>query len=175
MKNFITVFKLAWLSMLLYPFAALASWIVGTLGSWLISPFLAAWSVLTKNPTPGGLWVYFYTHDNTLDGGWDDDVDGYADPATLSAWGLFKQRLRWICRNPGYGLNAFLLGFKDTANVKIVFEDGIPWPEDSYWYVIQSDKGWKFFGYRGKKAWVGWNYLNYGGYHQVKTRPWRFR
>jgi hypothetical protein len=169
------VFKQAWYSMLAYPVLALLSWFVGTFGSWILSPFLAAWSVLTDNNKPGGWWVYFYTHDNTLDGGWDDQVRGFEDPATLSKGKLFLQRMKWICRNPGYGFNAFLLGFKDTPKVQIIFEDGIPYPEDHYWYVIQSDKGWKFFGYRGKKAWVGWNYLNYGGYHQIKTRPWRFK
>src|ERR1044072_696243 len=169
------VVKQAWYSMLIFPVLILLSWIVGTLGSWLISPVLALYSVIAKTPTPGGLWVWFYTHDNTLDGGFDAGIDGYKDPKTLNPFSLWWQRTCWICRNPGYGFNAFVLGFKHTENVKIVWDDGIPYPEDHYWYVIQSDGGWKFFGYRGKKAWVGWNYLNYGGWHQLKTRPWRFK
>jgi hypothetical protein len=173
---FWTVFKKAWLSMLIFPPLFLISWIVGTLGSWLISPFLAAYSVVEKTATPGGLWRLFYTHDNTLDGGFDAGIRGYKDPTTLNAGELWWQRVCWICRNPGYGLNALVFGFEHTSNFAIIFEDGIPYPEkDGYWYVIRSDKGWKFFGYRGPKAWVGWNYLNYGGYHQLKTRPWRFK
>lgn len=173
---FWTVFRKAWFSMLIYPPLFLISIIVGTLGSWLLSPFLAAYSVEKKTNTPGGLWRLFYTHDNTLDGGWDERIGGYKDPATLDNFQLCWQRMRWICRNPGYGLNALLFGFQHTDNVKLVFEHGVPYPEkDGYWYVIQSDAGFKFFGYRGPKAWVGWNYRNYGGYHQLKTRPWRFK
>lgn len=171
---FWTVFKKAWLSMLIYPLLFVLSWLI-TFASWALSPLLATWSVTSRSNTPGGLWRWFYSHDNTLDGGWDVGIRGYKDPATLSWYKLIWQRMCWICRNPGYGFNAFVLGFKHTNNVQIVFEKGIPYPEDSYWYVIQSDNGWKFFGFRGDKTWVGWNYLNYGGYHQLKTRPWRFK
>lgn len=169
------VFKMAPLSVVVFPFLILLSWIVGTFGSWVISPLLASWSVITKNPTPKGFWAWFYTHDNTLDGGWDVGIDGYKNPLELSFFGLIWQRMCWICRNPGYGFNAFVFGFKGQDNVDTVFQSGIPYPPDKYWYVVKDQATGKlYFGYRGKKAWVGWNYLAYGGYHQLKTRPWSF-
>lgn len=171
---FWTVFKKAWLSMLVFPILFVLAWVM-TLLSFIVSPVLSAYSVLTKNKTPGGVWAWFYTHDNTLDGGFDEGIDGYKDPQTISKVKLWVQRMKWICRNPAYGFKAKVLGFKHTDKVSIVFEHGIPYPEvDGYWYVVQSDGGGKFFGYRGPKVWVGWNYLNYGGYHQLKVRPWRF-
>lgn len=173
---FWTVFKKAWLSMLIFPFLFVLTWIVGTLGSYLLSPLIATYSVVNDTNTPGGILRWWYTHDNTLDGGWDERIDGYKDPITLSPLKLLWQRMKWICRNPGYGFKAMVMGFEHTPNVALIFEDGIPYPEkDGYWYVIRSDGGWNFFGYRGPKVWFGWNYLNYGGWHQLKVRPWRFK
>lgn len=167
---FFKVFKLAPLSMITYPFYLLLSWIA-TLLAFILSPLIAAISVITGKNQVSGFLSYFYTHDASLDGGIEQGKDGY-DPNAKGVK-LWWQRVSWICRNPAYKFVAHVLGFKDEGS-ELIFEHGEAWPNSDYWTVVRSPRGYNYFGYRGKKCWFGWNYMSYGGYHQVKSKPYKF-
>ncbi len=145
--------------------------------AYLLSPFLAAYSVrrgIDVLPYPLSL---LHTHDNTLDGG---QKQGYEIGGT--GWKLWWQRTRWICRNPGYGFDAYILGF-DHAGYVVLSESG-PAPDFSeprafYSNRMRAADGKLYFTWRRNiplvsghflKIWVGWNYMAYGGVkHQLKT------
>lgn len=160
-------FKLAPLSLLIYPVAALLSW-VATLLAWILSPLIAGISVVKGTDNVGGFLSYFYTHNASLDGGIAQGVKGYKEG--LTGFKLWWQRTCWVCRNPAYKFCAYILGFSGDG-AKLIYEDGSKIKPYGYWYVVETAKGWKFFGYRGKRCWVGWNYRTYGGRHQLKSKP----
>lgn len=166
---FLEVFKLAPTSFIIFPFCVIASWMMKGLAC-LLSPLIAGISMTTGKNEVGGILAYFYTHDASLDGGIDGGFPGY-DPQAKGLK-LWWQRIRWICRNPAYRFNAHILGF-DAATSKIIFEHGVQdWPNFNYWTVIESKGGWRFFGWRGDRdLWFGWNYIPYGGRHQLKAKP----
>ena len=145
--------------------------------AYVSSPLLSAYSVwrgIDVLPYPLSL---LHTHDNTLDGG---QRQGYE--VGVTGWKLWWQRTCWICRNPGYGFDAYILGF-DHVGYMVLSESGdIPdfsKPNALYANRMQSADGKRYFTYRrnvplyGKrylKVWVGWNYMAYGGVkHQIKT------
>ena len=145
--------------------------------AYLLSPILAAYSVwrdIVVLPHPFNL---LHTHDNTLDGG---QKQGYAIGVT--GWRLWWQRTCWICRNPGYGFDAYVLGFEHVGYV-VLSESG-PAPDFStpsafYSNRMRAADGKDYFTWRRNiplwggrflKIWVGWNYMAYGGVkHQIKT------
>lgn len=155
------------LSVVIYPWLALLSWVV-TLLAWILSPLIAGISVVKGTNNVGGFLSYFYTHNASLDGGVEQEVDGYDKDA--KGLKLFWQRTCWVCRNPSYKFNAYILGFSGDG-AKLIWEEGSRKAPYGYAYVVQSPKGWKFFGYRGKRSWIGWNYRTYGGRHQLKSKP----
>ena len=163
------VFKLASLSFLIFPFCALLSWLMKGVAC-LLSPLIATISMITGKNEVGGILSYFYTHDATLDGGAEGGHDGY--DINAKGFKLWWQRIKWICRNPAYKFNAYVLGV-DAQTSKIIFAEGLnDWPNFNYWTVIETKGGWRLFGYRGTKdIWFGWNYIPYGGRHQLKAKP----
>lgn len=133
----------------------------------LLSPLLSAISVIAGvNVLPGPL-AWFHTHDATLDGGQTQQKALY--PSGVKGWELFKQRTRWICRNPGYGFAANVVGIPmsdvvETGTLKTglkhtFYKDGkkIGWGWRRDWYY--TDK--KF-----AKIWFGWRHPSNDG----KTR-----
>jgi hypothetical protein len=165
---FWTVAKLAPMSVAIYPFAALMSWLM-KLVAWFMSPVIATVSMITGKNEVGGWLAYLYTHDASLDGGVEAGLPGYEASAT--GFRLWWQRVRWVCRNPAYRFNAYVLGFAAEGSV-LIFEAGDQWPNFRYWTVMRSAGGWHFFGYRGKNdRWFGWNYMAYAGRHQIKSKP----
>lgn len=155
---------------------AFASMLVN-LAAYVLSPSLAAYSVwrgIDVLPYPLNL---LHTHDNTLDGG---QKQGYEIGVT--GWKLWWQRTCWIWRNPGYGFDAYVLGF-DHAGYRVLRESG-PVPDFSqpsafYSNVMMAANGRRYFTWRRNiplfggcflKVWIGWNYMAYGGVkHQIKT------
>lgn len=148
-----------------------------TIICYIISPLLAAWSVLANIDVLPWPFSLFHTHDNTLDGG---QKQGYEIGVT--GWKLWWQRTRWICRNPIYGFNAYIFGF-DHDGYRVLRESGaVPdfsKPSAYYSNVMEDAGGRRYFTYRRNiplfggrfiKVWVGWNYVAYGGIkHQLKT------
>lgn len=150
-----------------------------TLICYIISPILAAWSVLADIDVLPYPFSLFHTHDNTLDGG---QKQGYEIGVT--GWKLWWQRTRWICRNPIYGFNAYVFGFNHEGYS--VLEENVPLSTQDfgkggaiYSNVMQAANGKQYFTYRRNyklpfgyyiKQWIGWNYVAYGGIkHQLKT------
>jgi len=160
--------KLAPWSFLIYPLGFIASWVMTFLTWGVMCWVIATISMITgRNVVP---WLgWFYTHDASLDGGIEQHKDGY-DP-NAKGLKLWWQRVCWICRNPAYRFNAYVLGFAAEGSV-LIFEAGDQWPNFRYWTVMRSAGGWHFFGYRGKNdRWFGWNYMAYAGRHQIKSKP----
>ncbi len=112
--------------------------------AYILSPFLALWS-MKYGPILPGMWRWFSTLNNTLDGGWDDHVEGFKDPATLNKFQLWWQRTRWTWRNPCNGWQSELLGIKSIDQGFTVKKD-IP-----------------LFGKFYLKLWLGWNPNKRGG------------
>lgn len=163
------VFRLAPVSVAVYPIAFVLAKIA-VLFAYALSPLIAGISIATGKNEVGGLLSYLYTHNASLDGGVEQGVEGYRDG--LTGFSLWWQRVCWICRNPAYKFAAYVLGFS-TDGATVIFDNGLihrtaPY---GYWSVVQSAGGWKWFGYRGRNCWYGWNYREYGGRHQVKGKP----
>jgi len=160
------VFRLAPLSVAVYPFFALQAW-VATIIAWALSPLIAGISMATgKNEVR--IFSLLYTHDASLDGGIEQGKDGY-DP-NANGFKLWWQRACWICRNPAYGFCAYIVGYPAEGSV-IIFESGSPYPPVSHWTVIELKHGRRIFGYRNKSRWFGWKHAAIAGRHQLKSKP----
>jgi len=163
---FLQVFRLAPVSVAVYPFLVPIAWLM-TLASYVLSPIIAGISMATgKNVVPSLGWLY--THDASLDGGIEQSKDGYDSAAT--GWKLWWQRICWICRNPAYGFVAGPLGFSSEGST-LILESGKPYPPVSYWTVNQLKSGRRIFGYRSGSRWCGWKYTPIAGRHQLKSKP----
>jgi hypothetical protein len=121
--------ELWWWTLLLYFFSA---------------PFFGLLAFVT-GPTIPMPFRLFSTLNNTLDGGWDDHVSGFKDPATLSAFRLWLQRTRWTYRNPCNGWQSQGYGVADVTKA----------------FTVKKDIPLLFRFYI--KFWAGWNPSMRGG------------
>ncbi|MBX4954293.1 hypothetical protein HJB76_02135 [Rhizobium lentis] len=135
--------------------------------SYLLSPVLAALSLLTGPRLPGIL-QWFSTLDADLDGGIGQGVKGYR--ADLTGWGLWWQRTCWICRNPAHGWQSRLLGMPAAGT--IIIKQQITETPKNQWYVMETAKGVRFFCFKRDqplvggfylKIWLGWVNKAYDG------------
>ncbi|AKE44767.1 hypothetical protein AU106_gp136 [Sinorhizobium phage phiM9] len=185
MKDILTIIKLAPKNFFLFPFYAVSAWMM-TILTYIISPFLSAWSVIADInvlPYPFNL---FHTHDNTLDGG----QKALKWPVPESKIGLWWQRIRWMWRNSAYGYKAFVIGFK-TEDHKVIFSKSVGNRQFDkggsvlYIVVMEDAKGERYWSYRrdyelfGKyfsKQWLGWTYTARDGiHHQLKCLPFSWK
>lgn len=132
--------------------------------SYLLSPFIAFLSVLIGKDTMPAPFHWFYTNDDTLDGG--QHQLGWPKVSGLA---LVKQRILWICRNPGYGWAAYVFGFKEKGAVvikEIGSNTGFDGSKSARWYCVKrAADGKTYFGYRRNipygnryiKIWFGWD------------------
>ena len=142
---------------------------------YITSPLWALIAALFNiNKLPGILsWVH--TQDN--------DIYGQPDmpPAPTNFKERFKTAVWWLCRNPGYGFDSRVLGFKssDITSQVLVKEFGsFNSGKTAVRYDTISVKGKKYFSYRrdqslgrGRyiKMWFGWhNGLDQNGYRMLK-------
>lgn len=141
--------------------------------TWLLAPFLAAFSVIFNYPNLPGYLAYFHTNDDDLDGG--QHQLGWPKVKGVKLW---IQRMSWLFRNPAYGFAAFVFGFS-TVGMKVLEQtskgtDGDKTWENtktnSVWFLMQAANGKKYFSYRRDqhlfgaryiKIWFGWNYMAY--------------
>ena len=82
--------------------------------AYILSPFLAAYSVLagvSVLPYPLNL---FHSHDDDLDGGQHQN-----DWPKVTGLKLIWQRTHWICRNPAYGFKAYWFGIPAKGTLVI--------------------------------------------------------
>jgi hypothetical protein len=141
--------------------------ILFVLSAFLLSPFLAALSMLQGRPTLPGFLQWWSTVDDTLDGGQHQHPEIYTVGAT--GFSLWWQRTCWICRNPAHGWGTRLLGFP-TSGMTIVSGTGY-----DGWTIMRAANGSTYFSYRwdgSRKLWIGWNPKAYDGvYHQYEFQP----
>jgi hypothetical protein len=126
----------------------------------ILSPLIALYSVVTKNPAPK-IFAWFYTHDDDLDGNHPLYI-----PVPTNVFKLWWNRTCWICRNPAYGFAAKAVGFKtsDVVCETTVIKDG---------WVNKFYKKGKLvgFGYRKlnneRNIWIGWASPSHDGKHYM--------
>ncbi|RXT18774.1 hypothetical protein B5P46_28195 [Rhizobium leguminosarum] len=141
--------------------------LVFVLLSYLLSPALAALSLLTGPRLPGIL-QWFSTLDADLDGGISQRVKGYEPD--LTGWDLWWQRTCWICRNPAHGWQSELLGM--PAFGTIIAQQWISEDPKQQIYLMQTARGVRFFCFKRDqplfggfylKLWFGWVNKSYDG------------
>lgn len=132
------------------------------------------WWVPAFSSAEGNLpsWLkWFQTFDATLDEGWKN---GYF-PVTGIPTGLalFKLRVRWLYRNPGYGFSYYALGVTfepGSWRVRVYRTNGVS-------SLFFATCGLKFnFEYGGplgeyKLGWKAWNYYDTTA-KVFKSTPW---
>lgn len=101
------------------------------------------------------------TFDASLDAGWRD---GYFDHGSL-----YRNRVAWLYRNPGYGFGYWVLGCAfDPAQWRVIAYR----PDGSLFFAIGP--GGRFnlcgrIGLRFKFGWKAWNMWDGAGW---KSQPW---
>ena len=125
-----------------------------------LSPVVAAWSVIARDPAPR-IFAWLYTHDDDLDGNHPLYL-----PVPTNPIKLWWNRTCWICRNPSYGFAAYVLGLKiDEVTVETT-QVGNGWTDTFY-------KNGKVvgFGYRRILSkwdiWLGWARPSHDGKHYM--------
>lgn len=159
--------KLAPWSFVIYPLGFIASWVMTFLTWGLMCWIIATISMMTGSNQVKWLG-WFYTHDASLDGGIEQGKDGYDHNA--KGFKLWWQRVCWCCRNPAYGFVAGPLGF-DAEGFKIIFESGTAYPPERHWTVVELKSGFRIFGYRNGRMWLGWKNQDIAGRIQLKSKP----
>lgn len=123
---------------------------------------IAAVLKLTKLP---GFLAWIHTHDDDIYG---SKTTHEAIPATTVA--RFKRALWWIIRNPGYGFDAYVLGFRaeDVASIvktpDVAFDTGLT--VSQRWDITLKNGSKRFcyrrdqmlFGNRWCKIFIGWHW-----------------
>lgn len=130
--------------------------------SYPLSLPLATLSVVLGRDTLPGFLKYFHTHNDTLDGG--QHQHGWPKAKGLK---LIWQRAGWICRNPGYGFDAYVFGIPEG---KAVFEinRGKHGTKEFFQKGYIESNGQKYFFIRKRKYWFGWNQYPSMGRHIFK-------
>lgn len=157
--------------------------------AWVLSPFLAAVSVVFGvNRLPLGL-QWFSTVDDTLDGGQKQHPEKY--PQGVGGVSLWWQRMCWICRNPAQGFGVYAFGYSMTSSYMESDDEITLWgkPGEFKQRVLKSEKiyvlgnGERIFSYQrnvplfGKyylKIWFGWARKTIILRYSLKTVPISF-
>jgi hypothetical protein len=144
--------------------------------AFILSPFLAALSMLTGPVLPGFL-QWFSTTDDTLDGGQHQHPEIYHPVRGFKLW---WQRTCWICRNPAHGWQSRVLGFLTEGHTVISETTTNDGPYFTTKTIMQDAKGRRYFSWRSDqkrfgmyvKIWIGWNPRAYDGVgHGYEFQP----
>lgn len=142
---------------------------------WALAPLVAVPAAVFKLSTLPGPLAWFYTHDT--------DIYGSAttyEPIPDTVWGRYKRAIWWMYRNPGYGFDAFVLGYPaGNSTVVGVARHGTFGNNDGaiLHVSIVYPSGLKLFSYRRDvkltktkylKVWFGWHYLEQAGRRMLK-------
>lgn len=128
------------------------------------------------NP-PSPFWL-FYTH--------DDDIYGSKttkEPIPNGFINRWKRSVWWLCRNPGYGFDAYVLGY--SGNEVIENEEKVDTRNFdsgefafSFFYIYLTNNRTRFslrcdiplgFNKRFIKTWIGWHYRTQSGRRMFKV------
>lgn len=136
--------------------------LIVVLSTWIILCWPLALFSLWWGPKLPKYLQWFSTLNNTLDGGWDELISGYRDPASLRWWQLWWQRICWICRNPAQGWQSQTFLGMDGKQLVFIQKDETSNPK---WYLMES-KGVRFFMWKKDQHLFGDWYLKlYFGWH----------
>lgn len=140
----------------------------------LTAPIWAAWAALGNLYALPGVFAYLHTHDASIYG---------PTPKPADILVRFKTAVWWLWRNPGYGFDAYVLGFAHEG-VTIVYDSGPTAPFDkartaSRFVVMKAANGRRYFSYRRDqmlpgnrfaKIWLGWHWSSVdGNRHMLKV------
>lgn len=141
----------------------------------LTSPIWALWAAAFKLEKLPGRFSLVHTHDN--------NIYGMKNEKPKNFFERFKTAMWWICRNPGYGFDAFVFGFpaKGVVVTHVKSKGDISKNSGSYRYKMVTPKGKKYFSYRKDiawskskylKMWFGWHFMAQG--EEPKTHMLKF-
>ncbi|RRW94284.1 DUF7338 family protein [Pandoraea apista] len=154
------------LTFTIYPAYVIASWA----GAIFAVLFVNWWAVLLADED-GNLprWLsWFQTFDASIDAGWKDGYFPYEWGASPS-W-RYVARVRWLLRNPGYGIDYSLFGLTfDPACWRVLVNI------ERYDLVLffSIGNGWNLY-YEGRfgQAKLGWKAWNYWQGNAWRDMPW---
>lgn len=142
---------------------------------WLLAPVVAIPAAIFKLASLPVPLSWFYTHDT--------DIYGSAtthEPIPGTVWGRYKRAVWWMYRNPGYGFDAYVLGYPaDGSIVNVGASHGTFGSNDGaiLHASIVYPSGLRLFSYRRDvrltktkylKVWFGWHYVNQAGRRMLK-------
>lgn len=135
--------------------------------AYILSPLLAAASVIAGVTTLPGPLQWFSTLDDTLDGGQHQHAEIY--PPGVKRFALWWQRTCWICRNPAHGFQSRLLGVPAIGTT--IVSQGTHLTVMGYGNRI-------YFSFRlySPKVWIGWNptaYDKVGHGYEFQCNPFK--
>ena len=128
--------------------------------------FWAGWAAIVNQTTLPGPFSLLHTHDTDIYG------SGFTnEPAPKTITGRWLRAMWWMCRNPAYGFDAFVLGFPAKA-------DAPKWAEEigfGFFRFVSAD-GRRLWSYRRNipltgsrycKVWFGWKPNAPTGQHMI--------
>lgn len=136
----------------------------------MTSPLWAGIAAAFRLETLPGPLSWVHTHDNNIYGG--------AVPASFA--GRFKVAIWWLVRNPGYGFDAYVLGFAGSAVVsQATHPNVVEWGQGGAKRtdtMTLADGSARFsyrrdialWGDRYAKVWLGWHYHDQAGRRMLK-------
>jgi len=137
----------------------------------LTSPLWAFIAAFFKLEVLPGVFSWVHTHDENIYGG----------PVPPTFTQRFRQAVWWLCRNPGYGFDAYVLGYADSDVLGQIYttNDEKFGGEQLAWtlYLMElRGRHQRFclvadiplFAGRYLKFWLGWHMMNQAGRRMFK-------
>lgn len=137
----------------------------------ITSPIWALIAATFKLSTLPGILKWVHTHDAHI-WGWYEMPESFKERFKLAVW--------WLCRNPGYGFDAFVLGYKaeEILSQEIIkvygsFDSGEPAcrfekMQTAKREIFSYRRDFKLWNGRYIKTWFGWHYIDQAGYRMLK-------
>lgn len=145
------------------------------------SPIWAVWAAALKLKALPGVFAMVHTHDDWIYG------SGWPKPHVPPSFSKrFKTAVWWLCRNPGYGFDARVLGYPGPLKIETrraygTFDSG---KSAAHILRMTTAKGVRLFCYRrdlalggGRycKIFLGWQPAEQAGWHIIKVSINPFR
>lgn len=158
-----------------YVLFALASFVFNIF-VYLVAPVAVIPAAVLKLTFLPGPLSWLYTHDT--------DIYGSAtthEPIPVTVWGRYKRALWWLYRNPGYGFDAYVLGYPAAGStVKVIANRGTFGRNDGALLNVRITypSGLELFSFRKDvklsrtcylKVWFGWHYAEQAGRRMLKV------
>ena len=146
--------------------------------TWVLSPIIAILPAYFNWRTPPFPFWLFFTH--------DDDIYGSKTTKEEVPEGFFNRWKRcvwWVCRNPGYGFDAYVLGYgvDEIVDIELIKRTGDHFDSGNFafvFYLIRlTNNRTRFslrcdvplgFDKRFIKTWLGWHYVTQANRNMFK-------